>query len=244
MMRLEFGAKIAEPHVRRVDDMKDVIYDKMWLKNAENLDLYYMYRDLSLSRRDEAIIKKNGLRYDITIILPRVLGVEYVKTAGHYHPPVPGAKLSYVEVYEVLEGEAHYLLQKCQDNDVMDVVLIKAERGDKVIIPPDYGHVTINPSNKELRMCNWVARDFSSIYEPIKEKGGAAYFELVTRFVKNENYRNVPELRFLGSTNFSEVGLRKNKEMYGLIREDPTLLEFLTKPQDYEWLFERVLRNE
>ncbi|MDI6858957.1 MAG: glucose-6-phosphate isomerase family protein [Methanocellales archaeon] len=238
-MILEFGTKIAEPSIRRLDDMKGVIYDKRWLKSAGNFDLYYMYRDLSLSRRDEAIIKKNGLRYDITIIPPRVLGVEYVKTAGHYHPLVPGAKLSYAEVYEVLEGEAHYLLQKC--DDVMDVVLIKAERGDKVIIPPGYGHVTINPSNKELKMCNWVARDFSSIYEPIKEKGGAAYFELVTGFVKNENYGNVPELRFLGPTNFSEVGLRKNKEMYGLIREDPSLLGFLTKPQEYEWLFEKVL---
>ncbi len=244
MVSLEFGGKIAEPSVRRIDDMKEVIYDKRWLKRTENFDLYYMYRDLSLSRRDKEIIKKNGLRYDITIIPPRVLGVEYVKTMGHYHPPVPEAKLSYVEVYEVLNGEAHYLLQKCQDDYVRDVVLIKAERGDKVIIPPDYGHVTINPSNKELQMCNWVARDFSSIYEPIKEKGGAAYFELVTGFVKNENYGNVPELRFLGPTNFSEVGLRKNKEMYGLIREDPKLLEFLINPQDYEWLFERVLGNE
>ncbi|MDD2777694.1 MAG: glucose-6-phosphate isomerase family protein [Methanocellales archaeon] len=244
MVSLEFGGKIAEPSVRRIDDMKEVIYDKKWLKSAGNLDLYYMYRDLSLSRRDEEIIKKNGLRYDITIIPPLVLGVEYVKTIGHYHPQVPEAKLSYVEVYEVLNGEAHYLLQKCQNDYVRDVVLIKAERGDKVIIPPDYGHVTINPSNKELRMCNWIARNFSSIYEPIKEKGGAAYFELVTGFVKNENYGNVPELRFLGPTNFSEVGLRKNKEMYGLIREDPTLLEFLTKPQDYGRLFERVLGDE
>ncbi|MDD3420955.1 MAG: glucose-6-phosphate isomerase family protein [Methanocellales archaeon] len=244
MVSLEFGGKIAEPSVRRIDDMKEVIYDKKWLKSAGNLDLYSMYRDLSLSRRDEEIIKKNGLRYDITIIPPLVLGVEYVKTIGHYHPQVPEAKLSYVEVYEVLNGEAHYLLQKCQNDYVRDVVLIKAERGDKVIIPPDYGHVTINPSNKELRMCNWIARNFSSIYEPIKEKGGAAYFELVTGFVKNENYGNVPELRFLGPTNFSEVGLRKNKEMYGLIREDPTLLEFLTKPQDYGRLFERVLGDE
>ncbi len=244
MRRLEFGGKTAEPSVRRTDDMKKVIYDKGWLENAGNLDLYYMYSDLSLSRMDKEIIKKNGLRYDITIIPPRVLGVEYVKTAGHYHPPVPEAKLSYVEVYEVLNGEAHYLLQKCQNDDVRDVVLIKAEKGDKVIIPPDYGHVTINPSNKELRMCNWVARNFSPIYEPVKEKGGAAYFELVTGFVKNENYGSVPELRFLEPTNFSEVGLRKNREMYGLIRENPALLEFLIKPQDYEWLFERVLGNE
>ncbi|MHC1623762.1 MAG: glucose-6-phosphate isomerase family protein [Candidatus Methanospirareceae archaeon] len=241
---LRFGGEIPKPSVRKLDDMKDVIYDKKWLKSAGNPELYYMYRDLSLSIKDRQIMLENELRYDITVIPSCILGVEYVKTAGHYHPSAPGTDLSYTEIYEVLEGEAHYLLQKQQNDGTVDVVLIKAERGDKVIIPPDYGHVTINPSNKELKMCNWVARDFSPIYEPIKEKGGAAYFELTTGFVKNENYGDVPEMRFLKPANFPDIGLSKNKEMYGLIRKDPKLLEFLTKPQDYGWLFERVLVNE
>jgi len=241
---LRFGGEISKPSVRKLDDMKDVIYDKKWLKSAGNPELYYMYRDLSLSIKDRQIMLENELRYDITVIPPCMLGIEYVKTAGHYHPSALGTDLSYTEIYEVLEGEAHYLLQKQQNDGIVDVVLIKAERGDKTIIPPDYGHVAINPSNKELKMCNWVARDFSSIYGPIKEKGGAAYFELTTGFVKNENYGDVPEMRFLKPANFPDVGLNKNREMYGLIRKDPKLLEFLTKPQDYEWLFERVLVNE
>jgi len=241
---LRVGGEMSKPSVRKLDDMKDVIYDKKWLKSAGNPELYYMYRDLSLSIKDRQIMLVNKLRYDITVIPPRMLGVEYVKTAGHYHPSAPGTDLSYAEIYEVLEGEAHYLLQKQQNDGIVDVVLIKAEGGDKAIIPPDYGHVTINPSNKELKMCNWVARDFSSIYGPIKEKGGAAYFELTTGFVKNENYGDVPEMRFLQPANFPDVGLNKNREMYGLIRKDPKLLEFLTKPQEYEWLFEKVLANE
>lgn len=241
---LRFGGEMSKPSVRKLDDMKDVIYDKKWLNSAGNPELYYMYRDLSLSVKDRQLILENKLRYDITVVPPCTLGAEYVKTAGHYHPSAPGTDLSYAEIYEVLEGEAHYLLQKQQNDGTVDVVLIKAERGDKAIIPPDYGHVTINPSNKELKMCNWVARDFSSIYGPIKKKGGAAYFELTTGFVKNENYGDIPEMRFLKPANFPDVDLNKNREMYGLIRKDPKLLEFLTKPQDYEWLFERVLANE
>ena len=30
-----------------------------------------------------------GLRYDITVIYPGLIGSEYVKTLGHYHPKVP-----------------------------------------------------------------------------------------------------------------------------------------------------------
>jgi len=238
---LIFGGRVFKPNVRKLDDMRNVIYDNKWLNSAGNPELYYMYRDLFLSVKDRQIILENGLRYDVTVIPPHMLGMEYVKTAGHYHPSILGTDLSYPEIYEVLEGSAHYLLQRRQNDGITDVVLVKAKKGDKVIVPPDYGHITINPSNKELKMCNWVARDFSSVYEPIREKGGAAYFELTTGFVKNENYGDVPEMRFLKPANFPDVSLNKNKEMYGLIRKDPKLLEFLTKPQDYGWLFERVL---
>ena len=43
-----------------------------------------------------------------------MLGSEYVKTVGHYHPPVPGTDVSYPEIYQVLDGSATYLLQKVE----------------------------------------------------------------------------------------------------------------------------------
>jgi len=237
---MKIGSKVINPDVRRLFDMKEVIYDEAWLKNAENDDLYYMYRGLSLSKKDEATMLENHLRYDITVIPPKALGCEFVKTAGHYHPFVPETELSYTELYEVLKGEAHYILQKKENGDITDMVVIEAKEGDKVIIPPNYGHVTINPSNKTLRMSNWVSSDFSSIYDPIKEKCGAAYFEDKDgNFIKNKNYDNLPKIRFLKPSNYvkaaSKVGLSKDKEMYGLIRKDTNLLDYLNKPQDFDF---------
>ena len=47
----------------------------------------------------------------------------------------------------MLDGDAHYLLQRAQNEEsVHEVILVKATRGDKVIVPPNYGHVTINAS--------------------------------------------------------------------------------------------------
>jgi len=120
------------------------------------------------------------------------------------------------------------------------VILVKAGVGDKVIIPPGYGHLTINASNKVLKMANWVARDFESIYPPIKEKGGGAYFLLEKRMIKNPRYEHVPEIKPLEPANLKEIGLQKSKEMYGLVR-DLKKLEFLTKPHEHEWVFEKVL---
>ena len=95
------------------------------------------------------------------------MGLEFVKTYGHYHPRVnPKLRYTYPEVYEVLDGEAHYLLQRAKDEEsVDDVLLVKATRGDKVIVPPNYGHVTINPLERTLKMANWVCRSFDSVYE-------------------------------------------------------------------------------
>ncbi len=236
---LEFGTKRVKPAVRMLFDMNDVIYDREWLGSMNNIELYYMYRELSLSRNDALMMKEHNLRYDITVIPPRMLGCEFVKTAGHYHPKIAGTSVTFPEIYEVLSGEAQYLLQKPEDDKINDVILMKAAVGDKVIIPPGYGHLTVNSSNKVLKMANWVARDFESIYAPIKEKGGGAYFILDKGLVKNPRYDSVPEIRLLKPPGIKELGLQKNREMYGLVR-DIGNLEFLTKPQEYGWLFEEI----
>lgn len=212
------GSKV--PEIRSLYDMKEVVYDKEWLKTADNIELYYMYRGLSETK---------NIRYDVTVIPARMLGKEYVKTTGHFHPKVRNANLTYPELYEVLEGMAHYLLQtKSAD----DVILVEANKGDKVIVPPNYGHVTINPSNETLVMANLVDSSFSSIYGPMREKGGAAYFEVSDGFVKNEKYDDVAELRFIEPGDYSELGLSKDIEIYNMLKR-PETLKFLTNPQNH-----------
>ncbi|PIR02680.1 MAG: glucose-6-phosphate isomerase [Candidatus Nealsonbacteria bacterium CG_4_9_14_0_2_um_filter_37_38] len=178
--------------IRYLNDMKMVLYDKSWAKNASNLELYYMYRGV---KPPHLLIggggKKEGtLRYDITIIPPRMLGREFVKTKGHEHSN------NYEEVYQVLKGEALYLLQKYQKNKIQDVYTIKAKRDNAVIIPPGYGHITINPSKKELIEANWLNEKCKNIYDLFVKKAGACYYYTKNGWIKNKNYKKVPKLRF------------------------------------------------
>ncbi len=236
-MELEFGGRRKEPDIRRLYDMKDVIFDKIWLAGAENIELYYMYRDLYLSKSDLEKLREQNLRYDITIIPPRMMGAEYVKTAGHYHPRISGGSITYPEIYEVLGGEALYLLQK---QDLSDVVVVNASAGDKVLIPPDYGHITINRSNNTLKMANFVARDFSSLYEPYREKGGGAYFFTKDGWIKNPQYPEVAELRRLDAPDASmlrRIGMSKSREMYPILKEKGRL-DYLVHPDKNLEIFE------
>lgn len=240
MIELEFGGERRSPDVRRLFDMSEVLYDREWLATAENVDLYYMYRDLSLSRSDRSLLLDHDLRYDITIIPPGMMGSEYVKTAGHYHPAVPGTLTTFPEIYEVLEGEAIYLLQK---EDASDVVCVYASAGAKVLIPPGFGHITINRSNKRLKMANFVARSFSSIYEPVRAMGGGAYFFTTEGFMRNSRYSRASDLRRIEAPDdrrLRHFGMSRSREMYPLLRT-PERLEFLTRPQDHPEAFEGVL---
>lgn len=171
-----------KPNIRFLDDMKMVLYDRKWAKTAPNFELYYMYRGVK---------KKDKLRYDVTVIPPRMLGQEFVKTKGHQH------NATYGEIYLVLEGHAFYLLQKYIDNKLNDVYAVKAKKGEVVIIPPYYGHITINPSKKGiLKEANWVCESCRNIYDSFVEKQGACYYYTTKGWIKNKKYAKVPKLRF------------------------------------------------
>ncbi|WP_292467064.1 glucose-6-phosphate isomerase family protein [Methanolobus sp.] len=237
---LDFYGNVHLPDIRMLHDMDEVLHDQAWLLLQDNIELYYMYRDLSKNGSDYNKIVENRLRYDITIIPPAMLGDEYVKTAGHYHPPVPGQDVSYAELYQVLEGEAIYLLQKAEGDKIIDVIVFEAKAGDLALVPPGYGHITINASEVPLKMANWVCRDFSSLYEPIKKLFGGAYYMLTDGFVKNPDYLEVPEIRFIKPMDYPEYGLFCGKDMYEMVSE-LRKLDFLLNPQVHQDIFKKMI---
>ncbi len=238
-MEIEVAGRRFRADVRWAEDLKPVLAFPEELR--ENFPAYYMFRDLYYSKSDRERILERRLRFDLTVIPPAKIGKEFIKTFGHYHPIAEG-NLSYAEIYEVLEGEAIYLLQKVEKGKVVDVLAVEAKKGDKVIIPPNYGHVTINPSNKELRMTNWVCRDFKSNYEPYERLRGACYYYTEDGWIKNERYGEVPEITFVRPKIPKELGLRKSDEMYKLVK-DLSKLEFLIRPSRYLHLFENAFEE-
>lgn len=164
-----------KPSIRYAKDMKNVLLSK---DVNENEELYYMFRGVS---------KKGSARYDITEIPSKLIGEEFIKTKGHYHD-------DFREIYIVLEGEAIFLMQKGRDV-IEDVYFVHAKKDDVVLIPFDYGHVTINPSLTDLKLGNFVSEESGHDYDSIQNKNGAAYFYTTKGWIKNNKYGHVPEIR-------------------------------------------------
>lgn len=245
-----FGGKKRIPSVRFVRNMKEVILDQEWAEKNKSLPLYYMYRDLAEGDKEAEKIKAADLRYDILESVPVILGKEYNKTAGHYHSGVKDTSFTYPELYELIKGDAYYLMQKLEGDKIIDVYVVRAKSGDKVLMPPCYGHFTFFLLKDSIRMSNWTPCNSLSNYEQIKKKHGAGYYALVdknaidgVRWVKNKNYSEVSPLRFLKPTNFGDLGLDKNINMYNLVNSLEKL-DYLNNPQKYPKLWERVLNNK
>jgi len=229
----EQGIKEVIPDIRTLKQMKPVLLHK---KSSAPKDFYYRYRNVCNIEHEKKIFESN-LRYDITVIPPASIGEEFVKTFGHFHPLAPNTNTHFPEVYEVISGSAHYLLQK-----EFDFVVVKAQAGEKVIMPPGYGHITVNAGEQTLVMANWVEKNFKSLYGPIKEKSGAMYFETESGFVENKNYETRPEIRELTPINFEEFGLIKDVPMYSLV-DQLEKLDFLKNPKNYLDSFKKFLKN-
>jgi len=225
---------LPKPQVRTTDEIRSLLFDPDCIGPGM---LYLMYRDLARTRKERQWLSEHQLRYDITVIPPGVLCREYVKTKGHYHPDNP-AGVGYPEVYEVLEGSAHYLLQ---NRNLSDIVLFSAGKGDKVIIPPGYGHVTINPSRQTLTMANLVSTAFLSDYREYEALRGAAYYELEGEtFTKNPHYPDIPVLRRRGPSD--NGNLLPDGPLYAMIGSES--LSFLNRPEEYSDKLSRLTKDD
>ncbi len=164
--------------VRTLFVMREVLINKEVQMNNDT-QLYYMFREVYVN---------NGIGYDLVYMPPVMIGVEYNKTYGHYHPEVE-KDLSYPEVYQVLKGRALFLLQKKINSGVTEVIYVNAESGEVLLIPPNYGHVSINQSeDSDLVLANLVYNKFESDYDEFKTNRGAAFYYTTGGFVHNTKY--------------------------------------------------------
>ena len=236
---LFFEGALLTPDVRSFTQMHDVLFTPCEEKISGT---YYMHRSV-MRLQDAPLFEKTHLRHDITIVPSLDLCGEFNKTYGHYHE-MSDARYSFPELYEVLAGEALYLLQKrgTRDDETPSVYAVRTREGEKLIVPPNYGHVTINASKELLVMDNLVEAFFKSDYSAFKANRGAAYYySTEKKWIANAHYKNSAQLVELSSDEFNKrVNSKLARELsesnsYGLFLKKPALFEFLAKPSKIDW---------
>lgn len=222
-LRLSSEGFEAQEGTRTLGELSAVLRRKPKPELPKETVLYRMYR--SFARPAEAkLFRSRSLRHDITVMASLNLGSEPNKTLGHYHPMASGG-LSYPEIYHILNGSATYLLQKEEKGEVVDFVKVEAKKGDALIIPPNFGHVTVNTGKEPLVMANLVSDRFSSLYEGYEKMGGAAYYLLGDgSLVANPSYGKLPKPRA------ARPNFMVSKDLYDDFLSCPRCFVFLNLP--------------
>lgn len=224
--------------------------DKMigLLENEANLKpddpFYDVYRDIYFPE-DKALLEKNHYQYDITIVMPGTVNGELKKTSGHFHGWNIEHTNTYGEVYEVLKGTALYVLQKSPNFDadnpgdvqIDDMILVTVHEGQIFLVPPNYGHASINIGEGPLIFSNLAYQKCPVLYEAVKFHHGMAVY--VSRedgkisIQMNRYYKNLPEIKYATLKENPHLGVVKGSPVYVSYQKDPDAFEFLGHPDDY-----------
>ncbi len=172
------GVTFRERKHRRLGDLVSVLRCPPREETLNDI-VYTMYYDVHTAV-SKNILHAQGLRYDITVLVPNDFYMgELPKTAGHYHPVRPlldDQHVYYPELYHVLFGKAGYVIQSA---DMLEAHVFSAIAGDLVKIPGNMGHITTNlMPHAPLVMANLVRDDITPDYTPLQARqGGACYIQ-------------------------------------------------------------------
>lgn len=224
--------------------------------------LYTVYRRVARVADTERI-KAANLRYDITVIPPgRFVGArsEFFRTAGHYHAVPPDRPVAPPEVFEVISGRAYWLIQRparptrpaeaparraggpeagtTAAPALEEVYLVEAGPGEKAIMPPGFGHISINARPEPLVLANWISNACIYDYEPYRRFRGGGYRVIegtvsdTIEFERNPRYGGMPELAKLRPREVPAFGLIRAQPLYALAGKLGQLA-FLNDPESF-----------
>ena len=222
--------------------MQGLLADERELPLEENI--YDVYRKIAFPE-DEELLKKNDFCYDITIIMPGQINEECKKTSGHYHGWNPEHTNTYGEVYEVIKGTALYILQRSDNFDaenpedvkVDDLILATVHEGETIIVPPNYGHCSVNIGEGPLVFSNLAYVPCTVNYGPVKHFHGMSCYVFKEngeiRIKLNDRYHHIPEMKFATVKENPALGIKFGLPVYESYKKNPEAFRFLGYPDNY-----------
>ena len=231
------------------DEFKEKYVEQMigLFADEKDLDLsekvYDVYRGIRYPE-DKVYLDKNDFRYDITVVMDGLVNGECKKTSGHFHGFNPQRTNTYPEVYEVIHGRALYVLQKAEhfehdfDNIILnDVILAVVEAGQSIIIPPNYGHCSINIGQGPMVFSNLAYIPCPVHYDAVQYFHGMSYYvskkDGKVEIKLNEGYPHVPEAKFARVKENERLGIKFGLPVYKSYKQNPDAFDFLGNPDSY-----------
>jgi len=191
--------------------------------------VYTEYSDVCLQKH-ASILKKSKLHYNILVLPPGLLGIEYNKT--HIFSPDKDQN-DITGIIDIVHGRGLVLIQKLKEKDSLSietevdfVSLFVVKKGDRLAIPQKYMYTFINSSSSALVIARLFEDDGKIDYRSIWREQGMSYYFIRKNarreVVRNPRYRAVPKLhRVSPETSAKEWKLTSAKPLYNQVAQNP-----------------------
>lgn len=184
-----------------------------------------------LQDRDE--LQKRMLLFGVVTYAAGQLGDEPVRSQGHVHRISQHSGWSPPELYEIWQGKAIIYMQEYVEDDPGRCFAVIAGPGEKVLVPPGWGHATISASVDEpLTFGAWCDREYGFEYQAVRAHKGLAWYPLVQdgHIVWQHNTHYLPgRLQVITPRRYSEFGITDDP-IYRQFIDDPARFQFIAKP--------------
>ncbi len=198
-----------------------------FVKNPE-----FVYEEYTVHLEDDSDVFKDNLNYDVLILPPGLLGIEYIKSHIYYTPPSLNKDYQFSTIVEAIKGETTVIMQKNKVNiakfnpnpSVEEGVIVELSPRQKLAIPEGYMYAFVNCSDN----ASIISRVYKSnhIIDPnwISKLKGLAYLcirkNAKQEVVYNPKYKNIPSPKKITpkDNHIDSLGFDLSKSLYNLVR--------------------------
>ncbi|WP_297206101.1 glucose-6-phosphate isomerase family protein [uncultured Pluralibacter sp.] len=217
------------PEIRYLDQIRSSLRDPHCHGPGE---VYAIAMDVArIQDREE--LQKRMLLFGVVTYAAGQLGEEPIRSQGHIHRISQHSGWSPPELYEIWQGKAIIYMQERVDNDPGRCFAVVAAPGDKVLVPPGWGHATISADPLvPLTFAAWCDREYGFEYEKVRAHKGLAWYPLMQDgqviWLHNKHYAP-GRLQVIRAREYAEFGITA-APIYSQFITDPERLQFISRP--------------
>jgi oxalate decarboxylase/phosphoglucose isomerase-like protein (cupin superfamily) len=194
-------------------------------------NVYTEYSRLKNSDHDALFC--SGLTYDVVCLPPGLLGIEFIKSHVYYSQPTSVDDETSSDVIEVLYGVVTVILQKLEpkgptdfDTNVSQGLILKARRGERVVIPKGWYYTFVNTRNVPAIFGRVHQNHHTLNYDALRREQGLAYYVIRKNarqeVVMNPRYRVIPKIQRTTADKLSHlVRMFGKTPLYAQVTQDP-----------------------
>lgn len=217
------------PEIRHLDQIRESLRDPRCTGPDE---VYAIAMDVArLQDRDE--LQKRMLLFGVVTYAAGRLGDEPIRSQGHVHRISQHSGWSPPELYEIWHGQAVIYMQEFVEDEPGRCFAVMAGPGEKVLVPPGWGHATISASPDEpLTFGAWCDREYGFEYEAVRARKGLAWYPLIqeSHIIWQHNPRYAPgRLQAVTPRQYTEFGITSDP-IYQQFIDEPGRFQFISRP--------------